>query len=106
MSGYLRKLCGLSSAVILSGALAGCATYQKRGLEGCAGDAKVTSNVQTMLNQHPDLGAPGAVGVQTIDHTVYLNGFVATGLERDNAGLLAQSAPGVARVVNSIAVTH
>jgi osmotically-inducible protein OsmY len=106
MSSYLRKLYGLSSAVILAGALAGCATYQKCGLEGCAGDAKVTSNVQTLLNQHPDLGAPGAVGVQTIDQVVYLDGFVATGLERDTAGSLAQSAPGVARVVNSIAVTH
>jgi len=75
MSSYLRKLYGLSSAVILAGALAGCATYNKCGVEGCAGDAKVTSGVQTLFNQHPDLGAPGAVGVQTIDHVVYLSGF-------------------------------
>jgi osmotically-inducible protein OsmY len=106
MSIYLRKLYGLSSAVILAGALAGCATYNKCGLEGCAGDAKVTSDVQTLFNQHPDLGAPGAVGVQTLDHVVYLDGFVTTGMERDTAGSLAQSAPGVTRVVNSIAVTH
>jgi osmotically-inducible protein OsmY len=106
MSSYLRKLYGFSSAVILAGALAGCATYNKCGLEGCAGDAKVTSDVQTVFDQHPDLGAPGAVGVQTLDHVVYLSGFVTTGLERDTAVSLAQSAPGVARVVDSIAVTH
>jgi len=106
MSGYLRKLCGLSSAVILAGALAGCATYEKCGLADCASDAKVTSNVQTVFNQHPDLGPPGAVGIQTIDHVVYLDGFVATGLERDTAGSLAQAAPGVMRVVNSIAVSR
>jgi osmotically-inducible protein OsmY len=35
-----------------------------------------------------------------------LSGFVTTGLERDTAVSLAQSAPGVARVVDSIAVTH
>jgi osmotically-inducible protein OsmY len=106
MSSYLRKLYGFSSAVILAGALAGCATYNKCGAEGCAGDAKVTSNVQTLFNQHPELGAPGEVGVQTIDHVVYLDGFVASGMERGIAGSVAQSAPGVTQVVNSIAVTH
>lgn len=106
MSSHLRKFYGLSSAVILAGALAGCATYQKCGLEGCAGDAKVTSNVQTLFNQHPELGPPGSVGIQTIDHVVYLNGFVASGMERGTAVALAQSAPGVAQVVNTIAVSR
>jgi osmotically-inducible protein OsmY len=106
MSSYLRKLYGFSSAVILAGALAGCATYNKCGLGGCAGDAQVTSNVQTLFNQHPELGAPGEVEVQTIDHVVYLDGFAATGMERGTAGSLAQSAPGVTQVVNSITVTH
>jgi osmotically-inducible protein OsmY len=106
MSGYLRKLCGLSSSVILAGALAGCATYEKCGLEACTGDAKVTSNVQTLFDRHPELGASGAVDVQTINHVVYLDGLVATGFERATAESLAQTAPGVTRVVNSIAVTH
>jgi BON domain len=106
MSSYLRKLYGLSPALILAGALAGCATYEKCGLDGCAGDAKVTSNVRTLLDQHPELGPAGAVEIQTLDHVVYLNGFVATGLERDYAESLAQTAPGVTRVVSSIAVTH
>jgi osmotically-inducible protein OsmY len=35
-----------------------------------------------------------------------LDGFVASGMERGIAGSLAQSAPGVTQVVNSIAVTH
>jgi len=106
MSSYLRKLYGLSSFLILAGALAGCATYDKCGLEGCAGDAKVTSNVQTLFNQHAELGPSGAVGVQTINHVVYLDGVVATGFERETAGSLAQTAPGVTQVVNSISVTH
>jgi osmotically-inducible protein OsmY len=106
MSSYLQKLFGLSSAVLVAGVLTGCATYKQCGLEGCAGDANVTSNVQTLFNQHPELGAPGTVGIQTIDHVVYLDGFVASGMERETAVSLAQAAPGVTRVVNSIAVTR
>jgi osmotically-inducible protein OsmY len=106
MNSYPRRLYGLSAAVILAGALAGCATYEKCGLQGCVGDAKLTSNVQKVFDQHPELGPPGAVEVQTLDHVVYLDGFVATGFERDTAGSLAQTAPDVTRVVNSIAVTR
>ena len=56
MSGHIRKLCGLASGLILAGALAGCATYDKCGFEGCPGDAQVTDNVQTLFDQHPELG--------------------------------------------------
>jgi hypothetical protein len=50
-----------SDAVILTAVLSGCATYEKCGLEGCAGDAKVTANVHAVLDQHPEL--PGAARV-------------------------------------------
>jgi len=106
MSDYSRRLSGLSSAFILSGALAGCATYTKCGIEGCAGDAKVTANVHAVLDRHPELGPPGAIEVQTLDHVVYLDGFVNSGLERRTAESLAQEVPGAARVVDSIAVVH
>jgi len=106
MSGYLRKLSGLSCACILAGALAGCATYAKCGIKGCAGDAKVTANVHALLDRHPELGPPNAIDVQTLDHVVYLDGFVNTGFERRIAESLAQEVPGAARVVDLIAVTH
>jgi len=106
MSGHLRNLVGLSSAFVLTGALAGCATYAKCGIEGCAGDAKVTANVQALLDRHPELGPPGAIEVQTLDHVVYLGGFVNTGLERSIAESLAQEAPGATRVVDSIAISR
>ena len=106
MSSYLRKLYGVSSAVILAGALAGCATYEKCGLEGCAGDAKVTANVQALFDQHPELGPSGSIDVQTLDHVVYLNGLVDSGLERSMAVSLAQEAPGATRVVDTIAVSR
>jgi osmotically-inducible protein OsmY len=104
MNSQLRKLCGLASAFILAGALAGCATYGKCGIEGCASDAKTTANVKSLFDQHPELGPPGSIDVQTVNHVVYLNGLVASGFERSTAVSLAQGTPGVTKVVNTLAV--
>jgi osmotically-inducible protein OsmY len=93
-------------AAIFAGALQGCATYKDCGLEGCAGDAKITDNVQTLFDQHPELGPPNSIEVQTLDRVVYLDGFVSAGLDRSTAESVARQAPGVTRVVNSIAVSH
>ena len=106
MSSHLRKLYGLASGFILTGALARCTTYEKCGIDGCPGDANVTANVQALLDQHPDLGPPNSIHVQTLDHVVYLNGMVDVGLERQGAESVALETPGVTRVVNLIAVTH
>ena len=91
---------------IFAGALQGCATYKDCGFGGCAGDAKITANVQTLFDQHPDLGPPNSIQVQTLDHVVYLDGFVSAGLERSTAESVAHEAPGVTKVVNSIAVSR
>jgi osmotically-inducible protein OsmY len=106
MSSPIRKLCGWAPGFILAGALAGCATYDKCGLEGCAGDAQVTQNVQTLFDHHPALGPPNSIQVQTLNHVVYLNGTVGEGLQSSEAESVALGAPGVTRVVNSISVTH
>jgi len=106
MSDHIRKLCGLASAVILVGALTGCATYEKCGFEGCTGDAQVTQKVQSLFDQHPELGPPNSIHVQTLNHVVYLNGMVGEGLQSSLAESVAVGTPGVTRVVNSISVTH
>jgi hypothetical protein len=106
MSSHIRKLCGLASGFVLAGALAGCATYDKCGLEGCTGDAQLTENVRTRFDHHPELGPPNSIQVQTLNHVVYLNGMVGEGLQSSEAESVALGAPGVTRVVNSITVTH
>ena len=106
MSSYLQKLGGLSSAFILTGVLAGCATYGECGIEGCAGDAKLSANVRALIDQHAELGAPNSIQVQTVDHVVYLNGTVSQGLQGREAQMAALQAPGVTQVVNSIAVAR
>jgi osmotically-inducible protein OsmY len=100
------KLQALTFAVIITGTLAGCAAYRKCGLSGCAGDAKITTAVEALLDQHPALGPPDMIRVQTLDRVVYLTGQVSTGLQRQIAESVALQAPGVARVVNSIAETY
>jgi osmotically-inducible protein OsmY len=62
--------------------------------------------VRTIFDQHPDLGPPAVIQVQTLNRIVYLNGLVDNGLERDTAASLAGRVPGVARVENNIAVTR
>ena len=106
MSSWPRKLYGFAAVVILTSAATGCATYEKCGFSGCPGDANVTSNVRARFDQYPELGPPNSIDVQTLDHVVYLNGLVSAGSQRREAESVAVGAPGVTRVVDSIAVAH
>jgi osmotically-inducible protein OsmY len=99
-----KPLYALTCAFTLASALPGCATYEKCGIDGCPGDAKVTSDVQTRLSQHPEIGT--LVQIQTLDRVVYLNGQVGEGLQREVAESVARETPGVVKVVDNIAVSH
>jgi osmotically-inducible protein OsmY len=68
-------------------------------------NARVTRAVRALLAEHTELGPPNLIYVQTLDHVVYLTGFVSEGTMRTTAGEIALATPGVTRVVNTIAVT-
>ena len=102
----LKPLHALPFILILAGALPGCATFGKYAPSERSGDAKITANVQATLDQHPELGAPHSISVQTRAGVVYLDGEVSEGLERETAESLATETPGVARVVDSIFVSR
>jgi osmotically-inducible protein OsmY len=94
--------------VMLSGAVSGCAlydTYEKCGLRGCPGDARITAEVRSRFSQTFFL-EPNVIRVQTVDRVVYLDGVVSSGLEVDAAESIARKVPGVARVLNSIVVSN
>ena len=91
--------------MLLLGALAGCATAPCTS-ESCKADAKITGDVEARLKEYRELSAPNVVHVQTRDGVVFLTGQVATGLQRDTAESVASKAPGVVRVVNSIALSY
>jgi osmotically-inducible protein OsmY len=92
--------------LVLTGILSGCATFDGCGPAGCPGDAKTSANVRMLLDQHPELGAPNSIDVQTLDDVVYLHGYVSEGLQSRTAELVARQAPGAPQVVNEIAVTR
>jgi osmotically-inducible protein OsmY len=95
-------------ALMLVSALSGCATLDetigKCQSAGCSADAKITTDVQTRLEGYSELEVPEPLRVQTINQVVYLNGIVSVGEERAEAESVALQTPGVARVVNNIAV--
>jgi len=100
-----KILRALILALMLASVLPACSTFTKCGLKGCPGDAEITAQVEALFKQHTEL-TPNAIGVQSLDHVVYLTGLVDTGLERNIAETVAQQAPGVKRVVNSITVRN
>jgi osmotically-inducible protein OsmY len=96
----------LAFSVFLTATLSGCATYQGCGAGQCTGDQKMNSEVERLLDGYPALLATIPITVQTKDRVVYLNGLVATDLQRETAESVALKATGVAMIVNDIAVTE
>jgi osmotically-inducible protein OsmY len=96
----------IALATILTAALCGCAAFRPGEARLGTADANITADVEGQLNQLPNLGPPGSIAVQTVDHVVYLNGIVDGGLQKRIAESVAMQASGVTNVVNNIAVSH
>jgi osmotically-inducible protein OsmY len=92
--------------IMLMGTLSGCATIEKCGLEGCAGDRKISAQVEALLNAHPEFGPPGSISVETLNGVVYLDGVVQGGLEKRDIESIVRQASGVKKVVNGVSVGH
>lgn len=88
--------------LVFASAVPAHATTSKNTSESALDDAKLKVDVQTLLDESPGLGPPNSIYVQSVDHVVYLNGLVDTGLEKWIAESIASRAPGVKQVVNSI----
>jgi osmotically-inducible protein OsmY len=95
----------LAFVLTLSGALCGCAEYEKCGFDGCPGDAKLAASVRAAFVQHAELEPPSLITVQSVDGVVYLYGLVDTDLQRQMAEVVAHQTPGVAKVINSIGLS-
>ena len=96
----------IALASMLAAALSGCADFRPSGAQSGSADANITADVEARLNQMTDLGPPGAIEVQTMNHVVYLNGMVDGGLAKRSAESTARQVSGVTNVVNNIAVEH
>jgi osmotically-inducible protein OsmY len=91
-----KPIYALAAALVLSGALAGCATL------GSPGDAKITADVENRLQEDTATAPPNSINVQTANHVVYLSGLTDTRGEKEEAEADARATPGVTDVVNTI----
>ena len=62
--------------------------------------------MRAAIDQHPELRPPNLIYVRTADGVVYLNGEVATDLQRSTAVAAARAAAGGHAVVDMIALTY
>ena len=92
----------LAIALILAGADSAFATVRNCESDSCRDDAKITTNVQELLDSHQGLGPPRSIRARSVNGVVYLRGMVDTGLEKWTAETVASQAPSVARIVNLI----
>ena len=90
----------LALAVLL---LTACSGFPTCTTSSCGEDQRIAADVQTRLYQVPSLRG-FAMGVQCVDHVVYLRGMVATQLDIDRARDVAYATPGVLKVVSNMAV--
>lgn len=100
----LVALNALLSATALA-VVCGCTAYRhyrECGIHGCPADAKITSEVSSLVAEHPELRT--RVYVQTWDNVVYLSGRVTTDMQRDLADSIAHEPSGVRIVVDNVTV--
>lgn len=93
-----KCLKAVAVAMLLVQPLFGCALERE--------DSRIKSDVQALIDQHPDLRPPNLIYVDVRDHVVYLSGLVNTELTVENAEALARQPPGVTRVVSSMGVEN
>ena len=97
-----KPLFATACALLLSGALPGCATFNRCGLGVCPDDAKITADVEARLRQDTVTAPANSIYVSTTNHIVYLNGIVDTRGEKAQAETDARKTAGVTDVVNAI----
>jgi osmotically-inducible protein OsmY len=97
-----RMLSAAAFMVIFAAGFSGCALFPKCSPENCATDAQINADVSALFSQHPELGAPAALHIQTINGVVYLSGAVDTEFEVRNAEAIARQVANVKDVENNL----
>ena len=81
-----------SAALLATGILYACADQHAMS------DDRITAQVKTAIFQHPDLGPPNRIYVDTRAHIVYLTGTVYDDLVIANAKDVVRNVPGVPKL--------
>jgi osmotically-inducible protein OsmY len=100
----MHRLTTFSAAaiILLSGAVSGCAVFEKCTPENCSTDKQITKDVNELLSQHRELGPPGTVHVQTINGVVYLTGTLNSDFEIRSTESIVRQVANVKDVENNL----
>ena len=98
------RLCAVLLALGTAASLTACATVNgQESAQQYVSDASITTKVKANIVKDQSLKG-FEIGVQTLNHTVQLSGFVDTRAQKIQAGQIATSVPGVQAVENNILV--
>jgi osmotically-inducible protein OsmY len=97
-----KRISAFTLAMVVSGAVSGCAGFGRCSPEYCASDKTTLAELNETLASHRELGAPAAIHSQVINGVAYITGVVDTDLEVRRAESIAMQVPGVKDVVNSL----
>jgi osmotically-inducible protein OsmY len=97
-----KTLAAATLLLIAAAALSGCAIFPKCSPENCAADKQINADVSELFSQHPELGPPADLHIQTINGVVYLSGPVDNEFEVRNAEALARKVANVKDVENNL----
>lgn len=99
----IALIAGIAASVFVTG----CSSWGHKETDRTAGrkddDNRITSQVKSQLNNEP-VYKFADVDVRAFNGVVQLSGFVNTQDQKQRAGEVASSTPGVARVLNNIAL--
>jgi osmotically-inducible protein OsmY len=97
-----KTVSAASLVLIFAMSLNGCAIFAKCSPENCASDKEINAQVTQLFGEHPELGAPAELRIQTINGVVYLSGPVDTEFEMRHAEALARQVANVKDVENNL----
>jgi len=99
------SIIAMLGGLLLLCSMTGCTLFQASrqcGISECAGDARITADVEARFEEHPSIQPPNNIMVSTLNGVVYLGGDVDSPSAKADAELVARETPGVTGVVNSI----
>jgi len=101
----MQKIKTISAAaltLVVAMSLNGCAIFPHCSPENCASDKQINAAVGEVFKEHPELGAPATLHIQTINGVVYLSGPVDSDFEVRRAEALARQVANVKDVQNNL----
>jgi len=102
----IRLLATALLATSMAMPIAACSTLNgQESAPAYASDASVTAKVKANIIKDQSLQG-FEIGVETLNHTVQLSGFVDTPQQKEQAAAIARSVTGVEAVQNSIVVRN